>query len=194
MKAENKHTEVQNLILRLRGGDQAAFNDLLTLYEPLVQAEVARHGEALGDFDRDDLRQVALLALYRAALSFDLTQEEVVFGLYAKVCVSNALATQLRAIRRRTVEVPVAEEWHGQQGGDEGDPAVRIMAEEDLQLLRARIRTLLSPFENRVWNLFTAGYCVREIGARLQKEPRSIENAIYRIRQKLRGGLNRDGK
>ena len=134
MKAENKHTEVQNLILRLRGGDQAAFNDLLTLYEPLVQAEVARHGEALGDFDRDDLRQVALLALYRAALSFDLTQEEVVFGLYAKVCVSNALATQLRAIRRRTVEVPVAEEWHGQQGGDEGDPAVRIMAEEDLQL------------------------------------------------------------
>ena len=194
MKDENKNTEVQKLISCVRKGEQSAFIELLGLYNPLVQSEVARHGEALGDFDLDDLRQTALVALYRAALNFDLAQEEVAFGLYAKICISNALATHLRALRRRTVEVPVGDDWDEVQSGDESDPAGRIMAEENLQLLRTRIRALLSPFENCVWDLFTAGFSVGEIAVRLQKESRSIENAIYRIRQKLRGSLNRDGE
>ena len=194
MKADERNTEVQNLILRVREGDQSAFGALVALYDPLVQSEIARHGDGLGDFDREDLRQLAWLALYRAAFSFDLSQSEVSFGLYAKICMANALSTQLRAIRRRTVEVPVAEEWYGEQTHDDSDPAKRVMEEEDLQLLRTRIRALLSPFENRVWNLFTAGYSVKSIAKRLERTPRTIENAVYRIRQKLRAGLDTGDK
>jgi RNA polymerase sporulation-specific sigma factor len=189
MKADEKEIVVKDLVLRIRGGDQAAFNELLALYAPLVQAEVARHGEALGDFDREDLRQVAWLALYRASFSFDLEQTEVSFGLFAKICIANALSTQLRAIRRRTVEVPVADEVFVGINGEDGDPAGRVREEEDIQLLRSRIRALLSPLENRVWALYTAGFSAKEIGARLGREPRSIENAVYRIRQKLREAL-----
>ena len=83
MKDENKNTEAQKLITCIRNGDQAAFNALLELYEPLVRSEVTRYGEGLSSFDCDDLRQVALMAFYRAVLSFDLEQEEVAFGLYA---------------------------------------------------------------------------------------------------------------
>lgn len=193
MKDENKNTEAQKLITCIRNGDQAAFNALLELYEPLVRSEVTRYGEGLSSFDCDDLRQVALMAFYRAVLSFDLEQEEVAFGLYAKICISNALSTQLRAIRGRFFETSASDELHEEQGGEDCDPTGRIMEEEALQLLRTRIRALLSPFENRVWDLFTAGFSVGEVADRLQKEPRSIENAIYRIRQKLRGSLKRDG-
>ena len=194
MKADDKEILVQNLIFRIRGGDQAAFNELLELYAPLIQAEVARNGEELGDFDREDLRQVAWLALYRASFSFDLEQAEVSFGLFAKICIANALSTQLRAIRRRTVEVPVADEVIALASGEDGDPAGRVREEEDLQLLRSRIRALLSPLENRVWTLYTAGFSAKEIGTRLGKAPRSIENAVYRIRQKLREALGRGDK
>ena len=186
---------MQALILRIRGGEEIAFRELMEIYTPLVQAEVARNSGDLGSFDRDDLLQAAWLALYRAALSFDLDQSEVSFGLYAKVCISNALSTQLRALLRRyTVEVPLEQAINEAQGDEGDDPARRIREEEDLQLLRTRIRTLLSPFENRVWSLYTAGLSAKEIGARLEKQPRSIENAVYRIRQKLRTGLAQGDK
>lgn len=194
MKAENNANELQNLIISVKNGDQAAFNALLAQYEPLVITEVMRYGDEIGDFDRDDLRQVAWLALYRAAFSFDIAQSEVSFGLYAKICVSNALSTQVRAMRRRAAALPLCDEWCAEQEAEEGDPAQYVREAEALQLLRTRIRALLSPFENRVWALFTAGCGVKEIARRLEKEPRSIENAVYRIRQKLRAGLEKDGK
>lgn len=192
MKANDKHSELQNLIILVREGDQEAFAKLLELYNPLVMAEVHRHADGLSVFDREDLRQSAWMALYRAAKTFDLSQEDVKFGLYAKVCISNALASQLRELHRRTTEMPWEEACLGEGDHGEGDPARFVMEEENLRVLCARIRSLLSPFENRVWSLFMAGLSVKEIGRRLGKEPRSIENAVYRIRQKLRSGIDKD--
>lgn len=182
--------ETEQLLRLVRGGDQQAFSALLALYEPLVRAQVTRYTAGVEPFDVEDFRQVALLALYRAALNFDLTQGEVEFGLYAKICIANALASQLRVLRRHTTEVTSADEQEGAGDNGEGDPARRVMEEEAAQLLHARIRTLLSPFENRVWNLYTAGLSAKEIGRMLQKEPHSIENAVYRIRRKLRLALS----
>ncbi len=188
MKANEKETDIGALLRLIREGDQKAFSALLTAYEPLVCAEVARHTMGVDAFLVEDFRQVALLALYRAALNFDLTQCEVEFGLYAKICISNALASQLRALIRNT-EVSVEDELLGEGDGGEEDPARRLMEEEALQALHARIRKLLSTFENRVWNLYMAGLSAKEIGRAVGKDTHSIENAVYRIRRKLREAL-----
>ncbi|MBE6556095.1 MAG: sigma-70 family RNA polymerase sigma factor [Ruminococcaceae bacterium] len=175
-----------DLITRIRSGGQAAFASLLSEYEPLVRAEVARHATGLSSEDAEDLHQVALLALYRAAMGFDLAQKEVEFGLYAKICISNALASQLRALRRRTAELPLPDDFSIDAGED---PASRVMEEEAAALLYGRIRSVLSPYECRVWNLYTMGYRSGEIARMLGKEPHSVENAVYRIRRKLRQTL-----
>ena len=186
MKANRNYAKIEDLLKRVREGEQKAFADLLDMYEPLVRAEVSHYTSGLDAFDVDDFRQVALLAFYRASLSFDLSQSEVEFGLYAKICIANALASYLRAWVQGKKEVSVPDEWLGEGDQGEGDPARRLMEEEALQLLLTRIRKVLSPLENRVWNLLMAGFPVREIGRRLGKEPHSIENAVYRIRRKLR--------
>ena len=191
MKANHHSAQIEALLTLVRNGEQQAFVDLLEMYEPLVRAEVSRYTNGLDAFDVDDFRQVALLALYRASLSFDLSQNEVEFGLYAKICMTNALSSYQRAWQRQhgntVVSVPDEGLLEGDQG--EGDPARRLMEEEAVQLLLARIRKVLSPFENRVWNLYMAGLSAKEIGRVLGKEPHSIENAVYRIRQKLRAEL-----
>lgn len=193
MKANQPSTTSEKLIRGVRAGDQAAFTALLAQYEPLVAGEVARYGAGLCRQDVEDLRQVALLALYRAAQGFDLAQCGVEFGLYAKICISNALISQLRVIRRHLPEIPIAELWPAEEGGGAEDPARRVMEEEAAEALHARIRSLLSPFENRVWNLYTAGYPGGEIARLLGKTPHSIENAVYRIRRKLRASLGERG-
>ena len=186
----NKRNALHACIQRIRKGDQQAFNTLLADYTPLISAEVSRYGEGLFAQDREDLQQIAMIALYRAALGFDLEQSEVEFGLYAKICISNALVSQLRVIRRRPPEVPLEGELLGAEPeGD--DPARRIREEEAYDALYARIRALLSPYENRVWSLFVSGLGAKEIAALLQKDVHSVENAVYRIRQKLRAALGK---
>ncbi|MBO5354845.1 MAG: sigma-70 family RNA polymerase sigma factor [Clostridia bacterium] len=190
MKANHNSAQIEILLDRVRKREKNAFDDLLEMYDPLVRAEVAHYTSGLDAFDVDDFRQVAWLALYRASLSFDLSQSKVEFGLYAKICISNALSSFLRAwlINSKT-ELPVPDEWLAEWDDGEGDPAHLLMEEEAVQLLRARIRKVLSPFENCVWNLYMAGCSAKKIGRALGKEPHSIENAVYRIRRKLRAEL-----
>lgn len=182
-----KRKNLHDCILRVREGDQAAFAKLLAEYTPLISAEVSRHGASLSHEDVEDLRQIALVAFYRAALAFDLLQSEVEFGLYAKICISNALVSQLRVLRRRVPEVSV--ETLSPLEEQSEDPAAAVMEQEALDALLARIRRHLSPYESRVWSLFVAGHSAKEIAAMLAKDTHSVENAVYRIRQKLRTAL-----
>ena len=178
---------VGELIVRIRGGEQQAFATLLAQYEPLLKSEVSHRAAGLSHEDAEDLGQVALLALYRAVMNFDLSQKEVEFGLFAKVCVSNAIASQLRVWRRRTVgDLSLTEIG---EPVDTESPARRMEDEEAFAALHARIRAVLSAYEWRVWTLYTAGYRSGEIARMLDKPSHSVENAVYRIRQKLRGAL-----
>ena len=52
--------------------------------------------------------------------------------------------------------------------------------------LNCRIEQVLSPFENKVWRCYVAGCASREIAHFLDKSEKSIDNAIFRIRQKLK--------
>ena len=184
---DSKREQLHTCIQAVRAGDQAAFSALLADYEPLVSAEVFRHATGLSKQDAEDLHQCALLALYRAALNFDLSQCEVEFGLYAKICITNALVSQLRVINRHRIEVTVTDDSDAY--GVQEDPAARVMREEATAELYALVRSLLSAYENRVWALYMAGMPVSEIARRLQKDTHSIENAVYRIRKKLRAAL-----
>ena len=182
-KKSLKQEPLRMCILRIREGNQPAFSELMEAYAPLIAATVSRYGTGLGKQDCEDLHQVALLALYRAAMAFDLEQSEVEFGLYAKICITNALVSQLRLIRRRPFELSVEEEMLREECVE--DPARRVIEQEEAEALYARIRSLLSPYEARVWHLHVAGYRSREIASLLKKPTHSIENAVYRIRQKL---------
>ena len=183
----SKREQLHTRILAVRAGDQSAFSALLGDYEPLLCAEISRHATGLGQQDVEDLRQCALLALYRATLNFDLSQSEVEFGLYAKICIANALVSQLRIINRYRTEVSVADAQDVSEVGE--DPAARVMQDEAAAALYARVRSLLSPYENRVWALHMAGLPTGKIAKMLQKDTHSIENAVYRIRRKLRAAL-----
>ena len=186
MKTEKKRQKIGELISLIRAGEQAAFVCLLEEYKPLVEAEVARHAVGLSHEDGEDLHQIALVALYRAALGFDLAQSEVEFGLYAKICMANALVSQLRVLNRRKAELSLTDTL---SCALVDDPSARLMEEEALAALHERIRAVLSPLELGVWTLYMAGYRSSEIAHQLGKDTHSVENAVYRVRQKLRKAL-----
>lgn len=180
---------VNELILRTKNGDAKAFSALCEQYEPLIRAQTARPLPFVYcDDDREELRQVALIAFYNAVCSYDLSVGGVELGLYAKICINNALVSHLRHRSAREPEFVSAEVLEAQQESGE-DPAALVLEQEALLTLRNRIKRALSPYEHRVWSLYTAGYSAKQVGAALGKSARSVENAVYRIRAKLRRAL-----
>ena len=194
MHSDAEKQEILCLIDQVRNADfngrQTAFEALLQRYEPLIQSQVLRFAEdSEAGCLAEDLRQEATVVFYHSILAYDTDQTEVEFGLYAKICISNALVSQVRKLRRRAPESYTELERDSLFIHESEDPSESILEQERVKALYSVIRKNLSAFEYRVWRYYMSGRTAREIGELVGKDERSISNAIYRIRKKLREAL-----
>ena len=103
--------DVNPLIQRVREGDQQAFLILLERYKPLLKSLVSKfqNDEFTRSFE-EDMLQEATVVFYNAILTYDYNQTDVEFGLYARICISNALVSQMRCLNKRRAERPTEPE------------------------------------------------------------------------------------
>lgn len=167
------------------GEDGDAFSALMERYLSLIEKTVDRFaGEVRTAADREDLRQEALLSFYGAAMSYDLSQSRVTFGLYAQICMTNRLISCARRMNRADEEEPIPTDYPAD--APTADPSVSVVAGERLARTYAVLRRVLSPFEFRVWECYLGGSTAKEIAELLGREEKAITNAIGRIRRKIR--------
>lgn len=168
-------------------GSEEALISLMHQYKPLIDTEVMRHtGEGMTNQDIADLRQEAEIAFCNAVCNYDESVGGVEFGLFAKICIGNSLVSFLRSYNRRGKTVSIED---GMTDGDAfADPMQRLIEEEEFLNLRRRIQASLSPFENKVWWMYVSGMSASKIAEELGVDGgvKSVNNAIYRIRKKLR--------
>ncbi len=181
---------VCQLIEKVRHGNQKAFDELLRIYEPLFHSLLDKRDiEKINEQDLEDLRQELTVVFYHSILSYELEQSEVRFGLYTKICMTNALITQLRRLRKREQPLslsPGTEEDFLEEYQIGDDPLKDVVSRENLETLNRKIKEALSPYELAVWQMYLTGSGTGKIAASLGKSEKSIENAIFRIRRKLR--------
>ena len=190
MSHSQKKSEPRALIVKVREGDQEAFASLLSLYTPLIESIISKFSvDEILSFQRDDLRQEATLVFYNSILTYDLDQTEVEFGLYAKICISNSLISYLRVLKKDAQRALTDSQSETLFIRDYEDPGARILEQEKLKALYSIIRNNLSDFEYRVWQMYMSGRTTAEIAAKVNKDEKSVSNAIYRIRKKLRALL-----
>lgn len=186
MNENNSRAEVNDLILKVREDDQEAFVRMLEIYNPLIDAAVSRFcKDELSVHFREDMRQEATMVFYNSILNYDLENEGVEFGLYAKICVTNALISQHRMLEKRRAEssLPLTV---GDGTMEFEEPSARIIEQESLRSIDSIIRGSLSDYEYRVWCLYASGKTAKEIGLVVGNSEKSVSNAVYRIRKKLR--------
>lgn len=181
------------LIERIRGGDGEAFEALAGLYRNLTESAVARFLPSFASEDasrgREDLSQIAALALYRAAMTYDPAGKgkAVTFGLYAKICVERALISELRRTKAER-----GRRMRGGSGSDapqKDDPLALLIEAEDSAGLVKRIRSSLAPLEKDVFDLYRKGMSVGRIAEQLRCNRKSVSNALYRVKAKVKGLL-----
>jgi len=175
------------LILEAAGGNEDAFNILATRYSPLIASSVNAYSSSFGPQDLEELSQEALLAFHRAVVKYDPLYGDVTFGLYAKVCISNALKSEVKRRNKEAAEAALPLEL------DLADEIPSYSDEADMNVrtaeLRETIRNNLSDYENLVFWSYYAGLSSSEIAKQTEKSQKSVENAIFRIRNKLKSIL-----
>lgn len=178
------------LLLDAQGGSQSAFEALLGQYAPLIDSMTARFSlPALSLQDREDLHQEAVVAFYRALMRYDTARAQIPFGYFAKECIRNRLISHLRTLKHLEHTVSLEEEPILTEGECSANPAQRLVEQENYSALCQQVCGILSEYENRVWWLYLAGRTAKEVASLLGTDERSVQNAIYRIRKKLRSGL-----
>ena len=181
------------LIQQAQDGSVDAYEELLRRYRPLIDSLVS--GFVTPDMSRqdaEDLFEEAKHVFLSALTSYDLSRDAVEFGLYAKICLKNGLISELRRQKRRKKlgVVSLSEDDLAQRDVPvSDDPASELIEEEDFHRLYRRIRSCLSEFENSVWWMYVSGVGAAEIAKRLGKDEKSVHNAVYRIRAKLKALL-----
>lgn len=174
------------LVARFQAGDARAFDQIAAHYEPLLRHQT--RGYYLTAGDRDDLYQVGLIALWRAARVFDGS------GRFKPLMIVNRhLVTALRCDRRlqNTFLNDSDREGidaYGQRVAitellpdERFNPARVAEQRERLATIAAEIRRL-PPLEHDSLVAFINGASYEQIDQSLKR----VDNAIYRARLKLK--------
>ena len=184
--------EVLEIVREIQRGDDTRFSILCEKYKPLILSLVDKifGGNVVSySLDRDDLVQEANIALFRAAGAFDTTRGEITFGLYAKICVRNRLVT----IKRKAVSEKKKQALHIADKVAASKNTGRVhMSEESAEMVKdisEVAERVLSPYEKQVFALYAEELSYKEIAERVGKDEKSVDNAIYRIKSKLKKNI-----
>lgn len=192
----------EELIMRYRDGEEGSIEVIMNKYKNLVRKK-AGSMYILGG-DRDDLIQEGMIGLFKAVRDFD-TGRDVSFYLFADLCILRQMYTAVQASSRQKhlplntyVSLYSRAAWEDETGrtgeelvgaipGEPGwNPEERILEQERVEWLEETIADQLSPFEKQVLDLHITGMGYTEIAKVLGKDDKSADNALQRIRSKLR--------
>lgn len=200
-----KYGEYQNisdeeLIDRLRQGEEPIMEYICTKYKEAVRRK-AKTMYILGG-ERDDLIQEGMVGLFKAVRDYD-SGRDASFATFADLCISRQMYTAVQAADRQK-HIPLNSYVSLYTGGlVDGEGETREMLEqledreklnpEELFLDKERVADMeqkisreLSGFEKQVLDLYLTGMNYTEIAKVLDRDSKSTDNALQRIRNKLK--------
>ncbi len=166
--------EVTALIKKAQSGDKDALSTLLYKFSPFVKDIVRYYAMMLSREDREDLYIEGLIGLQRAIMAFDVGKKRR-FEDLAYISVKNAIYDYLRK-RNRKAKLPTVRKDDDVLWED------LILFKDDIE----KFSIMLSDLEAKVFRMYLKGYSNREIADKLGIAYKSVDNALQRIKKRLR--------
>lgn len=175
-------------------GSREAEEILVTRYNRLVRT-CARPYFLIGG-DSEDLIQEGMVGLIKAVREYD-PMRDASFRTFAEICIRNRLFSVLRAASRDkhaplNQSVPLDTPFFdgnsytaGIRDMAQGNPEDLILDRERAESLLSGVRKQLSEFETKILGYYLDGLSCREIAEAVGKSPKSVDNAVQRVRRKV---------
>ena len=163
---------------------------LLSRYLGLIRFHA---GKMAGCADVDDLVQEGLIALLRAIPQFDGTRE-VKFSSYAQTCILNRMRNFVQRESRNAVPCDDLVQVMEEQGelADPDTPESILVEKESYAQRRMQVMAMLSAREWEILQSVMDGASYAETAARLGISEKAVDNAMQRIRRKMRAVRSTD--
>ena len=180
----------EELIARLRAGEREITDYLIDKYKSLVRTR-ARALYLVGG-DHEDLIQEGMLGLFKAVRDYQ-PGKGASFATFAGLCIDRQMYSAVASSQRQkhqplnsfvSLSEPVSEQEL--RLVDEETPEEIMISRENVIGMHERIKERLSKFEYQVLELYLKGYDYTQIAEKLGKQPKAIDNALQRIRSKVR--------
>ena len=191
------------LIGLYRKGENQAIELLVQRYKKFVRNKI-RVNFFVGA-DKEDLIQEGMIGLFKAICDYN-PEREASFKSFATLCVTRQISTAFKAVSRQkhiplnrsiSLSIPIHKLSDEE---DEGitlmdviknsvspSPEDEIISKENVEDINEYIIKALSDLEIEVLHLYMDGKNYKEIAKILDKTPKSIDNALQRIKKKLEG-------
>lgn len=200
MSSDYEQYTDEELIVRLRDGEKQITDYIMDKYKNLVRNK-AKSMYILGA-DREDLIQEGMIGLFKAIRDYDIGRDASFFT-FADLCVSRQMYTAVQAAGRKkhaplNTYISLYSSFSEKEEGEEWElvdsiiskaeqsPEDMLIDRENVELIEKTIDKELSSFEKQVLDLYLTGMKYTQIAKVLGKDDKSTDNALQRIKNKLR--------
>lgn len=181
----------QALVQRAKNGDTDALAQLITRFLPLIKNRAARY--SFVGLEQDDFVQEGLIGLFTAVKNYDAGRSAS-FRTYANLCIYSRMISCLNDLLSKKhlplndyLPIDSLNTSHQEilsQG--ESDPLEMYLRREEAQIRQEKIKTLLSGLEQETLTLYLSGHSYEEMAKLLHCTTKAVDNALQRVRRKLR--------
>ena len=194
----NLNVLCDNDIVQLAKSDNSlALEFLIYKYKNFVRSK-ARSYFLIGA-DRDDIIQEGMIGLFKAIKDYD-KDKLTSFKSFAEICITRQIITAIKSATRQkhmplnsyvSLNKPVYEEESDRtlmdiiSGNKIMDPMDLIIGREDLNIMESKMGELLSDLEMEVLMCYIEDRSYEEIARVLERDVKSIDNALQRVKRKL---------
>lgn len=191
----------EDIINLIRNSDPDAMDYMLNRYKNLVRKK-AKALFLIGG-DKDDLIQEGMIGLYKAIRDYNPDKDNS-FHNFADLCISRQIYSAIKASNRKknlplntyvSLYTPAFSEYADHEDKESlvdlmyqnkiSNPEELIIDKESTNMLEYELVRHLSQFEKDVLELYLSDFSYLQIADKLKKDPKSIDNALQRIKLKL---------
>ncbi|MBQ4649170.1 MAG: RNA polymerase sporulation sigma factor SigH [Firmicutes bacterium] len=198
MEFSNLHILTDEQLVKMaQEGSETAEEILIEKYKGFVKNKAKAY--YIAGADSEDVVQEGMIGLFKAIRGFD-ANKEAAFKTFADTCVNNQIVSAIKKANRQkhqplneslSLSKEVDGDFQDMTMGDmvaasmDNEPEVMILFREALDDLQAHDSGMFSSLEWQVWSLKLKGHSYVEIAEILGKSPKSVDNALQRIKKKI---------
>ena len=176
---------------------------LINKYKNFVKAKAKSY--FLIGADKEDIYQEGMIGLYKAIRDFKADRLSS-FRAFAEICVTRQIITAIKTATRQkhiplntyiSLNKPIYDEESDRtlldvlSGAKITDPEELVISREEVISIQNEIGEVLSELEMEVLMSYLDGKSYQEIACDLDRHAKSIDNALQRVKRKLKKCLSK---
>ena len=170
------------VILLINNGDYDLLHIIIKRYYPVIHYYVHKYCPVSY---REDAIQEATFALYSAVKDYDA--ERSTFSSFAHLCIKRAVIAVVKMQqRKKNIPDELLSSIEDIEVVDSNSPEKIFFEKEDYKNLADTIKLELSTLEYEVLQFYLSGMKYSDISSQLKISEKSVDNALSRIRKKLK--------